>query len=153
MVFFERTASYHYIAAGSEGHSDWDSYADEDLFLCTSDYTNQAAVISPRHEYDITVGCCELDGSDGKRPDCNAHPKTYEEAVAICANYGYRLCTLQEMLHDELTKSEGCDYDGSYNWVSDSCATPTVTTGSQYVMVHLYVPLFYVQSVRCSKSL
>ena len=102
--------------------------------MCTSDSTNQAAVISPGHQYDITVGCCELDGSDGKRPDCNAHPKTYEEAVAICDNYGYRLCTLQEMLHDELTQGEGCGYDVSYNWVSDSCdpLNPAPTTGTSY---------------------
>ena len=62
-----------------------------------------------------------MDGSGGARPDCDAHPKTYEEAVAICTQYGYRLCTLQEMLYDELTEGLGCQYDDSYNWVSDSC--------------------------------
>ena len=89
--------------------------------MCTSDYTNQAAVLSPRFQYDITVSCCELDGSGGARPNCTAHPKTYEEAVGICDHYGYRLCTLQEMFYDELTRNQGCDYDGSYTWVSDSC--------------------------------
>ena len=97
--------------------------------MCISNDLNQAAILSPSFQYDITVGCCEIDGSGGARPDCNAHPKTYEEALAVCDNYGYRLCNLQELLDDELTQGKGCQYDGSYHWVSDSC-DPTTGTAS-----------------------
>ena len=62
-----------------------------------------------------------MDGSAGARPDCNAHPMNYDEAVALCASYGYRLCTLEELFQDEITTQTGCEYSNGYNWVSDEC--------------------------------
>ena len=116
----------HYIAAGdylNDGAlTTWDNFPTEDLSLCQSDSSSQAAIAS-EFGFDITVSCCELDGSGGARPDCNATGKTYDEAVAICESYGYRLCTLQELLWDLLTNNEGCNFDGAYNWVSTECSS------------------------------
>jgi len=61
-----------------------------------------------------------MDGSTGSRPDCNAHPATYEEAEVICDEAGYRLCTADEMLSG-ITEGKGCWYDAIYQWVSDPC--------------------------------
>ena len=112
---------FHYIAAGDKDNSNWASYSDKAVYLCTEDSSSQSPIPSEIFDYDIAVGCCEIDGSGGARPDCNAHPKTYDEAVALCQQHGYRLCTLQEMLYDELTKGLGCSYDNAYHWVSDTC--------------------------------
>ena len=72
------------------------------------------------HGTNIGVGCCSEDGTKGYRPNCNAHPATYDDAVAVCSDAGYRLCTLAEMMSG-ITEGKGCWYDGAYQWVSDSC--------------------------------
>ena len=74
----------------------------------------------------ISVSCCELDGSDGVRPDCNAYSKTYDEAVQLCADHHYRLCTKSE-IEAKITNGKGCQFDYRYNWVSDECTTSTGT--------------------------
>ena len=90
------------------------------------DTSNQATIEAPdSYGYDIAVSCCLEDGTDGERPDCDAYPKTYDEAVQICTDNGYRLCTKQE-LESGITVGEGCNFDYRYNWASDECGTPFV---------------------------
>ena len=115
------SSSFHYVAPGDYALNEWSNYATDDYKLCTNDLSNQSNVSSTRHDYDISASCCTMDGSTGLRPDCSAHPVTYAAAVQLCNSHGYRLCTLQEMLWDRLTDNDGCDYDGSYNWVSTEC--------------------------------
>jgi len=112
-----QTSTAHYVAQGRTGWSGWGSSPD---FYCQSDDRDQAQFVSSRHGYDIGVGCCSHDGTTGARPDCTAHPATYDEAEAICSSAGYRLCTLQEML-SEVTAGKGCWYNAAYQWVSDPC--------------------------------
>ena len=106
----------HYIA---HGNTNWGGWGDAPDYHCQHDEDNQAAYVS-YFDYDIGVGCCSMDGSSGYRPDCNAHPATYQEAEELCSAHGYRLCTLEEML-DLKTAAAGCSYDSVYNWVSDEC--------------------------------
>jgi len=113
----EAYSPHRYIAAGNYPNGAWTTTAS----LCTDVTSNQATESAPTYGTNIAVGCCELDGSGGARPDCNAHPQTYDEAVAICESNGYRLCTLNELLDQTLTSGEGCSYDGAYNWVLDAC--------------------------------
>ena len=125
--------SFHFIAAGAYDTTIWDSYSSDDYSLCTDDATDQSAIESPLFSYNITASCCEEDGSGGARPDCTAYPVTYDEAVQICAENGYRLCTLQELLWDQITRDRatGCSFDGSYNWVSDSCTMAPTSNPTQ----------------------
>ena len=121
---FQWKGGSHYVAAGDylSTLNSWTGFTNEDFALCTADSSTQAALSAPKHGYDIAVSCCELDGSGGVRPDCNAFAKTYDEAVAICDGSYYRLCTLDEMLWQRLTDNEGCNFDGAYNWVSTECS-------------------------------
>merc|ERR1712173_287026 len=69
------------------------------------------------------------------RPDCNAHPATYQEAVDLCAQNGYRLCTEHEMLFGKsngkgITEGTGCWYDAAYQWVSDECDVETAAAAA-----------------------
>ena len=119
--------SSHWIVAGDPSDDDWSAYAaTEDLQQCQIDTYNQAALAATdacgncNFGHNITVSCCALDGSSGYRPDCAAYPKTFDEAAALCMNEGYRLCTLSEMM-SSITRATGCYFDGSYNWVNDSC--------------------------------
>ena len=77
------------------------------------------------------MSCCSNDGSTGYRPDCDAYAKTYDEAVTICEDNGYRLCTLQEMLWNKVTDGSGCEFDWRYNWVSDECGSSVFVQISQ----------------------
>ena len=63
----------------------------------------------------------------GHRPDCNAFPRTYDEAYALCDNNGYRLCTKSEMESD-ITEAEGCNFDHRANWVSTECGDTQTNT-------------------------
>ena len=114
---------FHWIAPGRATNSAWNDYENyPDLQLCQNDSSNQAPISSPNSiGNDIAVSCCSMDGTKGVRPDCDAYPRNYAQAVALCASYGYRLCTLQELLYDELTTDTGCDFSVAYNWVSDEC--------------------------------
>jgi len=109
----------HYVAQGRTSWGGWDS-SDPDYY-CQDDASNQALYSSSKHGTNIGVGCCSEDGTKGYRPNCNAHPATYEDAVAVCSASGYRLCTLDEMMSG-ITGGKGCWYDAAYQWVSDSCS-------------------------------
>ncbi|MEE2961599.1 MAG: DUF1566 domain-containing protein, partial [Myxococcota bacterium] len=117
-------ASYHYIAPGRVNQSHWNNKPES---ICTDPTSNQGAEsgvgYASAYGTDITVTCCNSSGSSGARPGCE-RPKTYAEAVEICENAGYRLCTLDEMLN-EVTRGTGCNFDNSYNWVSDTCDPPS----------------------------
>jgi len=113
-----RLDTAHYVAQGRTSWPRWSS-SDPDSY-CQQDASNQALYSSPHHGTNIGVGCCSEDGTTGYRPDCNAHPATYDDAVAVCSAAGYRLCTLDEMMSG-ITQFKGCMYDGIYQWVSDSC--------------------------------
>jgi len=125
----EAYSPHRYIAAGNYPNGAWTTTAS----LCTDVTSNQATESAPTYGTNIAVGCCELDGSGGARPDCNAHPQTYDDAEAICYRNGYRLCTLNELLDRRLTNGKGCGYDNAYNWVSDACEECSCTfTGWQH---------------------
>ena len=122
-VFSHSESTAHYIVAGDRLNTEtrWDGY---DLSFCTLRSETQAASSAPPNSwnngYNIATSCCKQDGSDGARPDCNASGVTYDEAKAVCENYGYRLCTFQE-LWIRITDGKGCGFDSAYNWVSDEC--------------------------------
>ena len=122
MTSGEQTAvSGHYGARGAGDHG---AFTNGIAFYCPDDLVNQAMYSSlGPNGYDIGVSCCS-DASDGTvtgyRPNCNAGPATYQEALSVCSGYGYRLCTVQEMLIGK-TQGQGCHYDSAYNWVSDPC--------------------------------
>ena len=112
----------HMIAPGGLSLEEWKDHSHyPHLQLCQNDKFNQAPISSADSGFDIAATCCEMDGSFGVRPDCNAHPVTYHEAVHLCKSHGYRLCTLQELLCDEISLNGSCGYDYKYNWVSDVC--------------------------------
>ena len=121
---FEETA--HYVAQGRTSWSGWGSHPD---YYCQGDGSNQALYSSSVHGTNIGVGCCSEDGTKGYRPNCNAHPATYDDAVAVCSDAGYRLCTLTEMMTG-ITRGKGCWYDAAYQWVSDSCDISDNAVGS-----------------------
>ena len=114
----------YYIAPGDYAEPQWDGYDESEYALCTDGKATQSSIDSPEQFLsgaDIAVGCCAIDGSTGYRPDCDAVATTYAEAKAICEDYGYRLCTLQEMLWDRITEGKGCQFDWAYCWTSDEC--------------------------------
>merc|ERR1712130_950987 len=101
----------------------------------TSPYPNSASSQGTVSfgDYDIAVRCCALDGSAQFSPDCNAYPKTYEEAVALCDNHDYRLCTMEEVA---VYHQNGCMFDHAWLWTSTECTitneptSPTSDTDS-----------------------
>jgi len=127
----EEEARAHLVVQGRTSWS-WGSAPD---YYCQSDDDNQAAYVSSKHARNIGVGCCSKDGTTGYRPDCNAHPATYQEAVDLCSSTvkngeSLRLCTQQEMLYGKsngkgITEGTGCWYDAAYQWVSDECDVET----------------------------
>jgi len=117
------SASSHLIVPGAKGEAGGASY-------CVDDTSNEGPV-DLYFGKSIVVSCCALDGSAGYRPDCNAYPRTYEEAVQVCDSYGYRLCTEDELTNgfskyhnnnDGITHGEGCSFDYALNWASDCCS-------------------------------
>ena len=113
----------HFVAPGSQD-AKWHDYPGyPDLQLCTDDSSIQSALSAPVHGFNISTTCCEQDGSAAVRPDCDAHPITYDEALLLCILQGYRLCTLQELMYENIANNEGCSYDNAYNWVSDECTS------------------------------
>jgi len=119
----------HYVAHGKTSWSGWGDVPDH---YCQSDDDNQAAHYSSYHDYDIGVGCCSQDGTSGYRPDCDAHPATYQEAVDLCEENGYRLCTVAES-ESGITVGTGCMYNRIYQWTSDSC---DMTSSSAHAPQH-----------------
>jgi len=133
----------HLVVQGRISWGGWGAAPDS---YCQLDDDNQAAYDSSKHDRNIGVGCCSMDGTTGYRPDCNAHPATYQEAVDLCSSTvkngeRLRLCTLQEMLYGKsngrgITEGKGCWYDAAYQWVSDECdmganaAAPMANEGS-----------------------
>ena len=126
-------SGFHYVAAGKPSQAVWDDFP---LFECMDDSADQASIdtdpdgscwLFTGGDTDITVTCCELDGSGAERNtnglDCHS-PANYDEAVSYCEGAGMRLCTLDEML-DELTGWTGCGFDCKYNWVSTECNVTT----------------------------
>jgi len=117
---------YHLIAPGEDwdGDANWAGYGDDTITLCTEDSSIVSAVTGPTayHGFNIRATCCTMDGSSGARPGCSssntAPGVTYAEAEQICADNGYRLCTVEEIGSMQIS---GCNYDWAYNWVSDSC--------------------------------
>jgi len=122
----------HLVVQGRTSWGGWGSAPDS---YCQRDDDNQAAYDSSKHSRNIGVGCCSTDGTKGYRPDCNAHPATYQEAVDLCAQNGYRLCTEHEMLFGKsngkgITEGTGCWYDAAYQWVSDECDVETAAAAA-----------------------
>jgi len=117
------TAAKHYIIRGRLDYSEYtDAHA---ISECVDDESNEPTKDLDR-EWGISVRCCSQDGNSGYSPDCDAHPKTYEEAVAVCMGFGHRLCTLEEALSG-VPQSTGCHFDATYHWVSDQCGQESAT--------------------------
>jgi len=111
----------HMIAMGKHSHNDWTD--DHPTSICTDDSSHSAAYSNDYFGYDIAVRCCyedDLGDVHGDSPDCSAHPKTLDEAAALCVSHGMRLCTEDEIL-DEVTGGTGCQYDRAYIWTSTEC--------------------------------
>lgn len=107
----------HFVAKGKASTTGWTDQPDH---YCQNDDDDQSTYVGLSWYYDIGVGCCSEDGTSGYRPDCDAHPATYQEAADVCNENGYRLCTVEEM-ENEITAGTGCWYDAQYLWTSDSC--------------------------------
>ena len=62
--------------------------------------------------------------SDGNVTDASGcvHAATYDQAVAMCAADGARLCTVEEM-EAGCTMGTGCDHDVDMIWTSEPCGT------------------------------
>ena len=124
IVWFHSICPGHYVAQGRTKWGGWSSsYPD---YYCQANDNNQAQYSSSVHGTNIGVGCCSSDGTKGYRPNCNAHPATYADAVAVCSDAGYRLCTLDEMMSG-ITEGTGCWYDTAYQWVTDSCVLEDIS--------------------------
>jgi len=65
----------------------------------------------------------ELHELVGYRPDCDAFPRTYEEAEQLCYSKFARLCTIKEM-QTGLAFDE-CSRNNAYMWVSNPCQLGT----------------------------
>jgi hypothetical protein len=78
------------------------------------------AVVSTNSDATASVRCCTMEGdrcdSDHLDGGCQSD-KTYDEAAAICAANGERLCTEAEII-DRLCCGTGCNFDGHQVWVS-----------------------------------
>jgi len=123
-------ATGHQVARGKASGSTWDDW-DPDYY-CQGDDNNQAAHNGwSGHGRDIGVGCCSNDGTMGDRPKCDAHPATYQDAVAVCSSENMRVCTLNEIM-SEITAGTGCNYDGIYLWTKDECDAGTDMSASSH---------------------
>eukprot|EP01084_Bolivina_argentea_P297624 512779_1 len=67
----------------------------------------------------IGVGCCN--GTHGFRPDCDSDPSTFFKAELICEEYGYRLCTADEIYTDGMGVGKGGNYDAYHVWTDTEC--------------------------------
>lgn len=135
-------SSYRWVVAGNPYISHWTGYETSE---CVSDSSNSAnSGLSAYHGANISVQCCEMDGSSAVRPDCSAVPATYDDAVQLCSDYGYRLCTKEEAYSasnnaDYTTSigySLGCQFSKAYNWVSDECTPNTTILSSSSSSAH-----------------
>jgi len=113
------TAIGHYVVMGNVGDGAFGSDAEQ--FYCQKDDDTAAPYVTNWYSV-MTVSCCSQDGSTGYRPDCNAHPATYEDAVEVCSSRGYRLCTKEELLVFKRSSGKGCSYNAAYEWTSDECS-------------------------------
>ena len=141
---YDYGTGYHWIAAGVSDNLEWANYPySTRKYLCTDDDSTLSAQSAPstNYDYEITVTCCSGSGAnvDGYRPGCVSNV-TYDEAKETCESYGYRLCTLSEMLSTTLDvgNSAGCGFSPAYNWVSTECDPSTSTTASP-----AYDPTFF----------
>ena len=118
----------HLIAMGAYNAAcGWDET--DPMYHCINDSHSQATYNTGYFEDDIAVRCCS--DSTGYSPDCTAFAKNYNEAVAICANYGYRLCTYNEIAN-LITINTGCSFNCAYTWTSSQCSlqsTEMINTG------------------------
>jgi len=73
---------------------------------------------------------CDTDHLDG---GCQSD-KTYDEATAICAANGERLCTEAE-IQDRLCCGTGCNFDGHQVWVLHEATTPEFPATISYLVV------------------
>jgi len=78
------------------------------------------AVVSSDAGATASVRCCSMEGdrcdTDHLPGGCQSG-KTFEEATAICAANGERLCTEEEII-DRVCCGTGCGFDGHQVWVS-----------------------------------
>jgi len=111
--------SHHIIQDGSSS----ETFLSAD---CVVETSNQAISVNEYGGYDIYASCCAQNGSFGWRGDCT-NPVTFYEAMQICSENEYRLCTLAE-LEADLTEGLGCSADARYSWTSDVCDPTSAPT-------------------------
>ena len=112
------TDGAHLIAKGyNDANCGWDGT--DPMYHCVNNLYSRTTYKTGYFEDDIAVRCCS--DSTGYSPDCSALAKNYNEAVAICASYGYRLCTYNEIA-DLVTKGTGCSFNCAYIWTSTQCS-------------------------------
>jgi len=132
------TVTSHWIAAGEPLGSFWNGIPNVE---CVADSSVQASQ-GTSYGTDIAVSCCKDGGSAMRRfgasdnSDCR-QAKTFEEAVQMCTQYGYRLCTLREMLGRK-TRGKGCSHDARYNWVSTPCGDGSDVSAHQVVQGRIH---------------
>jgi len=104
-------------------NNDWAIYAMHYVMAdgcLTSGASHERAVVSAASGETASVRCCSMAGDDCDTQDlpggCQTD-KTYEEAVAICAEHGGRLCSEAE-INTGVCCGSGCGYDGHQVWVS-----------------------------------
>jgi len=112
--------SAYYVVAGNRYNPRWGNLP---LFECLEESRTEASQGTATGA-DIAVSCCNdgVSGTEGERKFDNQcyRAQTYERAKAICGEYGYRLCTYDEM-YELVTQGTGCRHDSRYNWVEDEC--------------------------------
>jgi len=71
-------------------------------------------------------------------PCSDSGPMTYSEADNLCTNLGARLCTLTELLDDEV-RATGCNFDTELIWSDSVCSekdySTTLVKGNAYYVV------------------
>merc|ERR1711862_202982 len=122
---------------GLDGHLIWSGTpvtSDPEYYVvcgkgtgCRNGVDEAVADVSERHE----VRCCKDENAPGFKTKCEGvwaaselggschREKTYDDAEGICAVYGSRLCTKDDLSRG-CTRGTGCSLDGQLVWSGTS---------------------------------
>jgi len=99
----------------------------------------EEAVVSADSGATASVRCCTIEAEpvcDSDHVGCESG-KTYEEATAICAVIGQRLCTEVE-IEQRLCCGTGCNFDGHQIWVLHESINPDYSTSHRVMYLSGY---------------
>ena len=72
--------------------------------------------------YSACARCCTNQGNECVTPEsvqpCGEHKMPFDEATAVCAEIGHRLCTKEELRDDRVCCGSGGDCDSEIVWTS-----------------------------------